>query len=92
MTWKEFFQHNIDKILLIIVMHGMIALLITQLSNAIMVDWLKGEIGTVMGALLMLITGRALRPDPAAVKTVTTSTSTQETPKPVASQAVPAQE
>ncbi len=76
MSWKEFLQHNIDKILLIILLHGMLALLVTQLSNSVMVDWLKGEIGTVLGALLMLITGRALRSDPTAEKTIITSTST----------------
>jgi hypothetical protein len=40
-----------------------------------MIDWLKGEVGTVLGALLMLITGRALRPDP-SVSTTTTSSVT----------------
>ena len=75
MTWREFLQHNADKILLLIILHGMLALLVTNLGNPVMIDWLKGEVGTVLGALLMLITGRALRPDP-SVSTTTTSSVT----------------
>lgn len=83
MTWREFLQRNADKVLLILVLHGMMALLLTQLQNPTVLDWIKGEIATVLGALLMLITGRATHPEPIASTTVT-ATTTVKPEEPVA--------
>lgn len=71
MTWKEFIQHNLDKILLILIFHGIMVLMVSNLTNATLVDWLKGEAQTVLGAVLMLITGRATKPEPNDSTTVT---------------------
>lgn len=76
MTWREFLQHNFDKFLLLVLLHGMLVLLVTNLGNPVMIDWLKGEVGTVLGALLILITGRAMRAD----STATTTTSSVTVP------------
>lgn len=85
MTWKEFFQHNFDKILLIVVLHGIMVLVVTTMHDApILADWLKGEASTVMGALIMLITGRASRPDPAITESTTTTKSVTVAPPPEA--------
>jgi len=73
MTWKEFFQRNVDKLLLLVVLHGMMLLMISEMSNPTFLDWIKGEVGTVLGALLMLITGRASHPEPTVSSTTTTA-------------------
>ncbi len=33
-SWKEFFQHNTDKILLIVIFHAIMALMVANLTNA----------------------------------------------------------
>lgn len=91
MRWRDFIQQNADKILLIVVLHGIMIVLMTDLKNPTLVDWLRGEASTVLGALIMLITGRATRPEPTVTST-TTSTLTvtpPEAPRPVAIPAEP---
>ncbi len=84
MTWKQFIQHNIDKILLIALLHVIMAFLVTVMKdNPTLVDWLKGEASTVIGALIMLITGRHSVPDPTVTASTTiTKTATIPDPKP----------
>lgn len=83
MTWKEFLQHNADKVLLLFLLHALMALMVTALAtNPTLADWLKGEASTVMGALIMLITGRATRPEPTiTAQTTTTQSVTVPDPK-----------
>lgn len=91
MRWRDFAQQNADKILLIVVLHGIMILMISDLKNPTLVDWLRGEASTVLGALIMLITGRSTKPEP-AVTTTTTSTLTvvpPESPQPVPAPAEP---
>jgi len=77
MTWKEFAQHNIDKVILLILLHGMGALMLSSAGNPSLTEWLRLEVGTVLGALLMLITGRNAKPDPTiTAQTVTTQSVT----------------
>lgn len=63
MTWREFLQHNFDKLLLIFLVHAIVTLMLTTLSgNPTITAWLQNEASTAMGALIMLITGRATKP------------------------------
>ncbi len=78
MSWKEFLQHNIDKILLIFLVHALVTLMVTTMSsNPNLTAWLQNEASTAMGALIMLITGRATKPEPTiTAQTVTTQSVT----------------
>lgn len=75
MRWRDFIQQNADKILLIVLLHALMAVMLTAAKDTTLVDWVKGEASTVMGALIMLITGRATKPETVATTTTTTSTS-----------------
>lgn len=83
MTWREFLQHNFDKILLIFIVHAIITLMLTTLSgNPTITAWLQNEASTAMGALIMLITGRATKPEPTiTAQTTTTQSVTVPDPK-----------
>lgn len=76
MTWREFLQHNFDKLLLIFLVHAIVTLMLTTLSgNPTITAWLQNEASTAMGALIMLITGRATKPEPTVTAQTTTTQS-----------------
>lgn len=74
MTWKEFLQHNADKFILLVILHAMIAVMMS-VKDASLIEWIRVEASGVIGALLMLITGRATKPEPSASTTATISTT-----------------
>src|ERR1700761_2975461 len=74
MTWREFLQRNFDKLLLIFIVHAIITLMITTMrADPNLTAWLQNEASTAMGALIMLITGRATHAEPTATVTTTKS-------------------
>lgn len=74
MTWREFIQHNIDKLILLAMLHGMVAVMMNT-HDISLIEWIRVEAAGVIGALLMLITGRATKPEPTATTTVTAETT-----------------
>lgn len=70
MKWGEFIQGSIDKLILLVVLGCLLALIVNSAGNPNLVDWLKNEAGTIIGALITLITGKVVashflsQPDP----------------------------
>jgi hypothetical protein len=60
MKWGQFIQSNIDKLILILVLYGLLIMILDNTGSPALVDWLKNEAGTVLGALLTLITSRVV--------------------------------
>lgn len=80
--WGSYFRS--DKMLLLyllLIMLAITAIIATHRNDPQNMSWAREECGTVIGALLMLITGASKghnEPPPGTVKQVTTQTTVQE--------------
>lgn len=63
-SWKSFIQANVDKIILLFILHvllgGVVHMAHDNLDQSLLA-WAREQAGIVLGALLTLVTGAVLR-------------------------------